>query len=330
MSNIVKIKLTKTYLEKLAAGINPITGEKTDSNDIIHNKEIADTLLYASTILNNMINQEQNKQIIVSAEQVSLLKVRPDPCTVGEVTREINRIVSNTNMCDIHSEWINNWLISIGMLQIHDGYKVPTQLGADMGISTVTKTSEKMGEYVVCVYDSLVQQFIFDNLDNILAFVNNFENNDENLDDTSKVVVYTQNKNLETIIKENYEKCIMIATGTYDSKSQTGSSSTMLQYRNSKRTLNCSGFKSGSVTMSILHGILDAANAIKNPIDVLIISSERLGFNNLKSQNLDLCQKITSMLFAKNCTISVIVCEGKTKDINNYIVNNKSRTKNKP
>ena len=57
-----KLLKAKSYLDKLANGINPITNELASENDTINNIHISRCLFYVSDVLRNLIENNNNTQ----------------------------------------------------------------------------------------------------------------------------------------------------------------------------------------------------------------------------------------------------------------------------
>ena len=57
-----KLLKAKSYLDKLANGINPITNELASENDTINNIHISRCLFYVSDVLRNLIENNNNPQ----------------------------------------------------------------------------------------------------------------------------------------------------------------------------------------------------------------------------------------------------------------------------
>ena len=70
---------------------------------------------------------------------------------------------------------IANWLVSMGLLQeIEDkgkNKKIPTKAGEDMGLFIETRLGYT-GEYYIVQYPKQMQEFIIDNFDNLIEFLN--------------------------------------------------------------------------------------------------------------------------------------------------------------
>ena len=68
---------------------------------------------------------------------------------------------------------INQWLLNIGMLYLHDfggkkPVKRPTEEGNQIGITVETRMG-RYGEYQVVLYNEEAQRFILDNLEAVVA-----------------------------------------------------------------------------------------------------------------------------------------------------------------
>ena len=68
---------------------------------------------------------------------------------------------------------INQWLLNIGMLYVHDfdgrkTVKRPTEEGNQIGITVETRMG-RSGEYQVILYNEDAQRFILDNLEAVVA-----------------------------------------------------------------------------------------------------------------------------------------------------------------
>lgn len=55
MTELEKIEYAKTYIEKLANGVNPLTGQAAPDSDLINNVRISRCLFYVSDILRQVV-----------------------------------------------------------------------------------------------------------------------------------------------------------------------------------------------------------------------------------------------------------------------------------
>ena len=177
-----KLLKAKSYLEKLANGITPITNELASENDTINNIHISRCLFYVSDVLRNLIENNSNPQkkknskipFSVTPQQLADYVFDDNPITVTEITKKLNSLINTEEMKGIKTTSITNWLIKINMLEYFadengKNHKIPTENGIQLGITTQERLG-MYGSYKVVLYDSNVQQFILDNIDTIAYY----------------------------------------------------------------------------------------------------------------------------------------------------------------
>lgn len=177
-----KLLKAKSYLDKLANGINPITNELASENDTINNIHISRCLFYVSDVLRNLIENNNNPQkkknskisFSVTPQQLADYVFDDNPITVTEITKKLNSLIDTEEMKGIKTTSITNWLIKINMLEYladenGKNHKIPTENGIQLGITTQERLG-MYGSYKVVLYDSNVQQFILDNIDTIAYY----------------------------------------------------------------------------------------------------------------------------------------------------------------
>lgn len=177
-----KLLKAKSYLDKLANGINPITNELASENDTINNIHISRCLFYVSDVLRNLIENNNNPQkkknskisFSVTPQQLANYVFDDNPITVTEITKKLNSLIDTEEMKGIKTTSITNWLIKINMLEYFadengKNHKIPTENGIQLGITTQERLG-MYGSYKVVLYDSNVQQFILDNIDTIAYY----------------------------------------------------------------------------------------------------------------------------------------------------------------
>ena len=182
MNENEKLLKAKSYLDKLANGINPITNELASENDTINNIHISRCLFYVSDVLRNLIENNNNPQkkknskisFSVTPQQLADYVFDDNPITVTEITKKLNSLIDTEEMKGIKTTSITNWLIKINMLEYFadengKNHKIPTENGIQLGITTQERLG-MYGSYKVVLYDSNVQQFILDNIDTIAYY----------------------------------------------------------------------------------------------------------------------------------------------------------------
>lgn len=180
MTELEKIEYAKTFIDKLANGINPLDNTTIKEDDVVNNVRLSRCFFYVSDILRQVIeNGGINKkkggwvQFNLSSEQLLKFTYSDSPIAVSEIAKRLNSLINDEAMRKITHRDLTNWLLSINMLFEHsvsDGKttKRPTEQGSSIGISTEVRTGQR-GEYTVTVYNKEAQAFIVDNLEAVVA-----------------------------------------------------------------------------------------------------------------------------------------------------------------
>ena len=180
MTELEKIQYAKSFIDKLANGINPLDDTIVKDDDVVNNVRLSRCFFYVSDILRQVIENGGVKQkkgeflkFYLSAEQISEFSFSEKPIPISEIAKRINALITNENMRKISYRDLTNWLLTVGMLFEETGYdgkiiKRPTEQGNSIGISTEVRTGQR-GEYVVVVYNQEAQTFIIDNIEAIVA-----------------------------------------------------------------------------------------------------------------------------------------------------------------
>lgn len=180
MTEIEKIAYAKSFIDKLANGINPIDDSIIPEDDVLQHVRLSRCLFYVSSLLNQMINEKSNvcvdreskstKRIRFNPFEVSLDKFRfsEAPIPMGEMHRRLDELVDHSKMRNLARSRIANWLVEIGMLtpplpSERRYYGHPTEEGLKLGISVVSYTNE-YGERSTIAFNREAQQFIIDHL----------------------------------------------------------------------------------------------------------------------------------------------------------------------
>lgn len=185
MTELEKIEYAKSFIDKLANGINPIDGTQIPEGDIVNNVRLSRCFFYVSDILrqvleNGGLNAPQYLKRIkklpfsLTEEQKSCLRASARSKSISEIADRLNELIDQEAMTKISAASISAWLVHVGFLEQierNDGkkHKRPTPAGTDMGIVTEERNGQ-YGNYIVVLYPSNVQQFIFDNIDAIVGY----------------------------------------------------------------------------------------------------------------------------------------------------------------
>lgn len=183
MTDLEIMQHAKDYLDKLAKGIDPLTGREVPENDIINNIRISRCLNYVSDVLRQLI---ENGGVIGAPPKKGELapyalpfEARGRyafgdwPLSASQIAQRLNELVDLEAMQKLKTTSITRFLLQSGLLFEEEGpggskNKRPTEAGWKLGISTQQRSGQN-GDYTAVVYDRQAQQFILDNLDAIIA-----------------------------------------------------------------------------------------------------------------------------------------------------------------
>ena len=181
MTELEKIAYAKSFIDKLANGINPLDDTPIPDDDIANNVRLSRCFFYVSDILrqvyeNGGVTKPRRTPKIpftVTLEQFEKFEYSADPISVSEIAKRIYAMADNENMEKVSYRQVNQWLLNIGMLYLHDfggkkPVKRPTDEGNQIGITVETRMG-RYGEYQVVLYNEDAQRFILDNLDAVAA-----------------------------------------------------------------------------------------------------------------------------------------------------------------
>lgn len=183
MTELEIMQHAKDYLDKLAQGIDPLSGQEVPENDVINNVRISRCLFYVSDVLRQVIEnggiqvrkvkKSEKPPFALSFEERAHYPFGDLPVTVSVIAQRLNELTEPETMQKLKTTSITKFLLQSGLLFEEEGVdgsknKRPTQAGRQLGISTAQRTGQN-GEYTVIVYSREAQQFILDNLDAAIA-----------------------------------------------------------------------------------------------------------------------------------------------------------------
>ena len=184
MTESEKILYAKSFIDKLANGINPLDDTVIPEGEIVNNVRISRCFFFISDILEQVVEKEGKKAkkgksakipFSITVEQMQNFEVSNKPISATVLANKINRLVDNENMQKISYRHINQWLLDIGMLEYRDignGKKkrYPTEAGVGMGIElNFWDKGGNRGVYPVISYSKEAQKLILDNIEAVAA-----------------------------------------------------------------------------------------------------------------------------------------------------------------
>lgn len=180
MTELETMQRAKLYMDKLAQGIDPTTDRELLEDSALNNLRLARCFFYVSDVLGRVIANGGNvgtklKQLpfAVTAQQLASVPLSQTPLRISQLVDLINSSVGNPEMRRLGTTRVTDWLLDKGFLEKQDGpdgksHRLPTEAGLRMGLSVEIRHNQ-YGEYQAVLYNADAQQFVLDNLPDILA-----------------------------------------------------------------------------------------------------------------------------------------------------------------
>ena len=191
MTELEIMKRAKQYIDALANGCDPLSGKPVREDDVVNQVRISRCLFYVSGVLQKVIDNggeikkvklPQSKKALfsITAEQVSQIHPYLSEMSATRVVAILNSLIDTDKMQKLRMTDITGWLLSIGMLtevENEQGKKqrIPTPNGEMIGMKETGFVNEQGVLTQYTVYDKNAQQFIFDNIEAIIAFIRESE-----------------------------------------------------------------------------------------------------------------------------------------------------------
>lgn len=190
MTELEKIEYARSFIDKLANGINPLDGSPVPEGDIVNNVRLSRCFFYVSDILRRVIEnggtEDRKREIRPKTRRASFalppeargrFQISQAPISVSEIANHINSFINAEEMRRLSAATISNWLLGAGLLEVvsipnGSRRKVPTHEGGLLGIITEERNGQ-YGTYLAVLFKPQAQQFIYDNIDAIIGSKNN-------------------------------------------------------------------------------------------------------------------------------------------------------------
>ena len=202
MTEIEKIAYAKSFIDKLANGINPIDDSLIPDGDVVNNVRLSRCFFYVSDILRRVIdnggitpvsvaeeNKKRKRPYFLSPEQAAQFEYSDAPITANEIYDRIVAVGPRDGVKKLSKRILTKWLYCLDFIEEIDldntRVRVPTESGKEMGIS-LEEHQGQFGSYYVLLYNRDAQQFIIDNIDAMIAFDSGTYRAKMNLDNQGK------------------------------------------------------------------------------------------------------------------------------------------------
>lgn len=185
MTELEKIQYTKSFIDKLANGINPLSDEPIPDNDLLNNVRVSRCMFYVSEILSNVCSElsapiPQKKMrnsdkpcFSISNEKLLQFEYDENGMYVGDIARKLNSLVDLSLMQKLKVKSIFDWLIKEKLIYLYvpengKEYRKITEDGKAIGLIEELKVGANGGAYTNIICSVKAQQYIVE-LSNSIA-----------------------------------------------------------------------------------------------------------------------------------------------------------------
>lgn len=180
MTELEMIHRAKMYMDKLAQGIDPISGMDVPEDSVLNQVRLARCFFFVSNVLEKVIenggtvgSKAKLAPFYVTSEILAGVVLSSESIRITQLVARINEAVNNPAMKKLSTTTITNWLLEKGFLEKIVGIdgkssRLPTQSGAYIGLSVKTVQGQ-YGEYQAVMYSAQAQRFVLDHLPEIVA-----------------------------------------------------------------------------------------------------------------------------------------------------------------
>jgi hypothetical protein len=176
---VEQLSQTKNVLERLAKGVNPLTGKMVEQESFLQHVEIGKCLAVAGEIVERFIGNGcrvggRNKQIpfIITVAQKKAVKLTDGKIGVNEFSRCVNRCLDADGK-KLTGVELNKRLKKLGILseeKLPDGKSHTTVNGKSSDYGFEREYRSYKGEtYEMVVINEIGKKYLLDNLETIMA-----------------------------------------------------------------------------------------------------------------------------------------------------------------
>ena len=175
MTDLEVMQRAKMYMDKLAQGIDPITGNEVPEDSLLNNVRLARCFFYVSGILQQVIDnggcirsKPKKNDFVVTPQMMSRLAPSDRSLRISDFTEMLAAAADDPNTKRPGTTVITDWLLSKGFLEKIPNaegkqQRVPTEVGRRIGMYTETRQGQ-YGEYLAVYYSPEAQRFLLDHL----------------------------------------------------------------------------------------------------------------------------------------------------------------------
>lgn len=164
-----KIAALSGIMKQLSEGKDPTSGldflDDSTLNSALLKRAFADTSDILADLICNTAKKPYKIPFSLTIEEMNTIPISDEPQPISKFVYIINDTVSHTDMRKLYAKQITKKLVQLHYLEevtSEDGqeYKISTESGKSLGISSVHKVNSMGNHYVTNLYDTHAQKFI--------------------------------------------------------------------------------------------------------------------------------------------------------------------------
>lgn len=183
MNELEKLQRARLYMNKLANGIDPISDREIPTDAILNNVRLSRCFFYVADVLRQVIDGElvtrpaarPNKpDFYITDDQRGRIEITSVSCTMTDMVKRINDITAGNQCKEFRTNWISEWLVSQGFLDVFvddmgKNRKRATAHGESIGISSEVRHSAQGWPYLAVLLNSDAQRMVIDSIDSMIS-----------------------------------------------------------------------------------------------------------------------------------------------------------------
>ena len=178
MTELEVMQRAKMYMDKLAQGIDPITGNEIPEDSVLNQVRLARCFFYVSGVLQQVIDnggivgsKSKKREFVLTPQLLSRLAPAEHPLRISEFVGMLAAATDDPNTKRPSTTAMTDWLLSKGFMEKVPNaegkqQRVPTEAGRRIGMYTETRQGQ-YGEYTAVYYSTEAQRFLLDHLEEI-------------------------------------------------------------------------------------------------------------------------------------------------------------------
>lgn len=191
MLDINKLRVAYNVVHRLSQNKNPLAEEEL-TLAVVQSVQVqealadaAETIAAYGKIMNivaqstsfsvaKTVSREPKIAFAITQEEIAKMQPMSAAPNITSLVKYINDSLAHEDMHKLTTVELGRWLMHNGYLQIPgDGRnKIPTEMGAELGITTEKRVRQSTGEtYYINFYSPEAQQFIFNSLPAVADFL---------------------------------------------------------------------------------------------------------------------------------------------------------------